>query len=129
MSSFEALHTTPTGTFVCSYPNDDDDAFITILITRESFSEEWHEMLEDTLEEAEELLADPDIMIFGFYNVSPDEFSPEDGEAPPQFDAVLVFKHSEGGVEGPVYAIDVDVLELERWEDAFEDCDFETLTM
>ena len=123
MTTFQKMYTQLTGTVVQSFPNGDDEAFTTVLITRPNFSEEWNETLEENLEEAEDLLADEDIMVFGFYNIQPNDFSA--GDPPPQFDVVLVFKHSEGGPAGPVYGIDMETAELEPWADSFGDCGFQ----
>lgn len=131
MSSFKALYTQPLGTFVHSDPYQNGDRYETILISPEHFHGEWHELLEDTFGDGgEELLEDPDYQLIGFFNVSHEEFNPEDGEVPPQFDAILFFRHSEGGEDGPVYALDVDGTahgEPEVWAPSFEAVGFKPL--
>lgn len=128
MATFKQLYKRPRGTFVGHEPHGDGDVYVTLLITPENFEGEWHEVLDEAFDEAGgELLEDPEYQIFGFYNVSHEEFDPEDGEVPPQFDAVLFFKESKGGQDGPIFAFDVDggaAGDPELWADSFEEVGF-----
>ncbi len=128
MSSFSDLYTVPEGVFVQSFPNGDDEKYVSVLITRENFNDSWEEMIAETFEEAEEELDSSDLLIFGVFNAQYDEFAAENLMYAPQFDVLLLFKHSEGGVAGPVYGMDVETAEIEKWRDSFEDCGFAPLT-
>lgn len=128
MSSYKSLLTKKTGTFVTSDPQGDGDAYVTLLVHAPSLGDEYQDVFEDTFDGAADILGDSDWRLIGFFNVPDEEFDPDAGEAPPQFDALLFFRRSAGGESGPVFALDVDGTangEPTEWAESFEAAGFE----
>jgi hypothetical protein len=104
MPTFRELLTDPPVLVLCDDPHGVGPAWFTLLVDDQELNDECVEAVEKV---AGGILEHDELQLIGFYNVPEEEFDPA-GEAPPEFDALLFFRESEGGEEGPVYLLELE---------------------